>query len=95
MATKFKYMPSLKQSYERQGDIFFTCRNFKRLCDVDRGRIKAICAECAKGDAYKRRAIFDFMTSGASWRECCMKYHISDSTLERLRKKFYELWEVM
>lgn len=95
MATKFKYMPSLKQSYERQGDIFFTCRNYRQLCEADRERIKAICARCAQGDSCKRRAIFAFMTTGASWRECCMKYHVSDSTLERLRKRFYELWEVM
>jgi len=95
MAVKFKYMPSLKQSYERQGEIFFTCRNYKHLAHAEKVRIDLICAECAKGDSYKRRAIFAFMTTGASWRECCMKYHISDSTLERLRKEFFRLWEVM
>lgn len=95
MAGKFKYMPSLKQSYERQGEIFFTCRNYRTLAEVDQVRINLICASCAQGDSYKRRAIFSFMTTGASWRECCDKNHISDSTMERLRKRFYELWEVM
>ncbi len=95
MANKFKYMRSLKLSYERQGEIFFTCLRFKRLCEDEQERIKEICEACADGDSYKRRAIMAFMTTTATWQECCMRYHISDSTMARLRKKFYELWEVL
>ena len=95
MAVKFKYMPSLSQSYERQGEIFFTCRNYHNLLPHQQQRIRDICEEAAGGNGFKRAALLEFMTTGASWRYVCIRYYISDSTLERMRKEFYRLWEIM
>lgn len=94
MAQKFKYMRALCLSYEEQGECFFTCKRFEQLDRIEQDRIRRICAACGAGDDAKRCAIFTFMTTGISFRECCMRYYISDSTLDRLRRKFYELWKV-
>lgn len=94
MAQKFKYMRSLRMTYAEQGKCFFTCRNYERLDRIEQERIRSICASCGAGDDAKRRAIFTFMTTDISFRECCLRYYISDSTLDRLRRKFYELWKV-
>ena len=40
----------------------------------------------------KRRAILEWMTTRISWRECCDRNHISDATLDRLRRAFFNEW---
>ena len=89
---KFKYMPAVPLSYEAQGLIYFTCRDYKQQPEAVRSRVRRVCAECADGDPAKERAIFTFVTTRISWRECCDRHYISDATLDRLRRRFYSLW---
>ncbi len=86
---KFKYMPSCPLSYQEQGAIWFTCQTYRRQPEEIRAKIKAVCTRVAGGDGMKRKAILCFMTTRASWRECCDRHFISDDTLNRLRKAFY------
>ena len=93
MAQKFKSMPACRMSYVQQGIVFFTCQNFRALDDATKDKIRAICTECGAGDGMKRKAILTYMTTRISWRECCDRHYISDATLDRLRRRFYELWK--
>lgn len=85
-------MPAVPLSYEEQGLIYFTCRDYKRQPEAVKKRVRRVCARCADGDAAKEKAIFTFMTTRVSWRECCDRHFISDATLDRLRRRFYVLW---
>ena len=92
MGKRFKYMRALPLSYEEQGAIWFTCQTFRRQPPEVQAKIRAVCTRVGGGDGMKRRAILAFMTTHITWRECCMRYYISDATLDRLRRAFYTEW---
>ena len=93
MAQKFKFMPSYKMSYTQQGVVFFACQNFRNQPKELQDEIRAIATVCGGGDGMKRKAILTYMTTRISWRECCDRHYISDATLDRLRRRFYQLWK--
>ena len=86
---KFKYLPSVKKSYEQQGEIFFACRNYARQPEALRAKIDALIAEAGGEHAAALRA---YLTTCASWERVTMEYYVSASTLDRIRRRFYELW---
>lgn len=87
MATRFRYVKSSRLSYKRQGLVWFQCQNYKRLSKREQEKIRRA-AERAGGE--HAAAILDYMTTDASWRWVCVNHFISDATLQRIRKKFYE-----
>lgn len=89
MADNFKRMPGVRKSYAQQGRIFFTCRNFKRESRAVQKKIERLCAKA--GGAYGC-ALFDFLTTDKSWEQVTADYYISEATLTRVRRRFYELW---
>lgn len=89
MKREFKRLPSVNVSYERQGRIFFACRNFRELPEREKRRIRSLCERV--GGEYAD-ALFAYLTTDISWQRTCMDYHISEMTLVRLRKAFYESW---
>lgn len=93
MATKFKYMRSLKLSYAEQGEIFFRCQNYRKQDEKTQEHIRGLCVMCGGGDGQKRQAIFELMTTRKSWRAVCMEHYVSDATLDRLRRKFFTEWK--
>lgn len=93
MATKFKFMPSVRMNYVQQGEMFFRCQNYRKLPEAEQEKIRSICTEVGGGDGMKRKAILTYMTTRISWRECCDRHFISDATLDRLRRRFCELWK--
>ncbi len=92
MGKRFKYMRSVPLSYQQQGAIWFACQTFRQQTPETQARIRAICTRVGGGDGMKRRAILAYMTTRIGWRECCTRYYVSDSTLDRLRKAFYTEW---
>lgn len=93
MAQKFKFMRTVGLSYEEQGECYFTCQRYAKLDRIERERIESICRSVSAGDDVKRQAILAYMTTRISWRETCARFYVSDSTLDRLRRRFYELWK--
>ena len=92
MATKFRYVPSCNLSYRQQGLVWFKAQAYKRLENAEKAKLRAACREA--GGEYDA-AIFEYMTTTASWRYVCEKHHISDATLQRVRKRFYEVYSKM
>lgn len=89
MRRDFKRLPSVKISYDRQGMIFFTCRNYRNLPEREKRWIRALCDRVGGENA---DALFAFMTTDISWQQTCADFYISERTLVRLRKAFYESW---
>lgn len=87
--TNFKRLRSVAKSYNEQGLIFFTCSNYRRQPEWMRKKIDGLCERV--GGEYAP-ALKEFLTTDADWRYVCRKHHISDRTLERARKRFYEAW---
>lgn len=74
---------------EEQGFIRYTCLTYgtqtKEVCE----KIDRLCAEC--GGEYSD-ALKEVMCSRRSIYQIGLKYHVSERTIYRIRKKFYESW---
>ena len=86
---RFKRLRSVRRSYEEQGLIFFSCQTYRKQPEWQRRKIDSLC-ETAGGEY--AAALKEYLTTDADWIYICGKHHISDRTLERIRKQFYEAW---
>lgn len=89
MKREFKRLRSVNKSYDEQGAIFFACRNFTRQPKKTQDKIRRLCA--AAGPEYAQ-ALLAYLTTDISWERTCMEYGLSQETLTRLRRRFYDAW---
>lgn len=85
----FRFKKSVKVDYNMQGYIYFTSRLYKRLPEREQRKILNLCLE-AGGEYYQ--ALFEFVTSDVGATAVCMKHFLSQSTLERVVRKYYSLF---
>lgn len=86
----FKKRRGIHSPYNKQGLIYFTCVNYKDMPEETQKKIVNLCEEVGKQHA---DVLFEVMTnSNKSIRALAMEYHISEMSLYRLRKRFYESW---
>lgn len=83
----FRFKPSIQVDYDTQGIIYFTSKLYNRLDPAAQKRILNLCLETG-GEYY--RALFEFVTTDSGATTVCAKYFLSDSTLRRIVKKYYE-----
>lgn len=83
----FRYKKALGVSYERQGYIYFLSRRYAELPAWKQERIRQLCDE-AGGDY--SAALMEFVTTDRGATEICMEHYLSEATLHRLVKKYYE-----
>ena len=95
MAERFKYLPSVEIGYAEQGRIFFTCRTYKDQPPAVREKIDLVCLAAAGGEQSYADALKTYMTTDKSFNSVCMDGCVSTSTMDRLRRRFYQLfiWE--
>jgi len=86
---RFKWLRSVNKSYDEQAFIFYTCATYGTQKKTAQNRIRRLCERAAGEYA---AALLEFLTTKADFRYICTKHSISDSTLERARRKFYDLW---
>lgn len=86
---RFKVLRSVRKSWEEQGYIFFCCRTYGRQPQKVRQKIDRLCASA--GGEYAT-ALKAYLTTDADWIWICRKYAISESTLDRIRRRFFESW---
>lgn len=89
VATRFKYLPSVRKSYAEQGKIFFDCQNYSRQPAEIRAKIDELIQEAGGEYADALRA---YLCTRASWERVTMECFVSSATLDRIRRKFFELW---
>lgn len=83
----FRYKKALGVSYERQGYIYFLSRRYAELPAWQQERIRQLCDEA--GGEYSA-ALMEFVTTDRGATEICMEHYLSEATLHRLVKKYYE-----
>lgn len=82
----FRFKKSIPVDYDQQGFIYFASRMYHCLSPKDQQRVQKLCAE-AGGEYYQ--ALFEFVTTDAGATEVCRKHYISQSTLERIVRRYY------
>ena len=85
----FKRLRGVPLPYERQGQIYFTCRNYTTERKYIRDKIDRLCDSA--GGEYAP-ALKELLLSGRSANAVAMQYHLSPETLMRARRRFYVEW---
>ena len=83
----FRFKKSLDVDYERQGYIYFSSRTYDQLSPSQQRKIVDLCLRA--GGEY-HAALFEFVTTDAGATAVCMRHHLSQSTLERAVRRYYE-----
>jgi hypothetical protein len=83
---RFKKAIAGEVDYDTQGYIYFVSRMYKKL---PAGRQKKILNLCMRAGGEHYQALFAFVTTGEGAVAVCMKYYISQSTLERMVRRYY------
>ena len=89
MGRTFKKMRGCSLSYNRQGYIYFVCKNFASQPMHIKAKIRRLCDEV--GGEYSP-ALFRVLTTSTGVRKAAMDGYLSERLLYELRKKFYEMW---
>ncbi|MCI7808016.1 hypothetical protein MR626_01800 [bacterium] len=82
----FRYKRSIPVEYDLQGYIYFTSRLYRELPKGKQAKIRKLCEEAAGEYA---DALMLFVTTDTGKAEVCAKYFISESTLERVVRRYY------
>ena len=85
----FRFRKSVPVSYDRQGMIYFYSRLYRTLPEKKQARIRCLCQDA--GGEYAE-ALFDFMVGDLTAPGVCAKYYISQSTLDRVVRKYYMIF---
>lgn len=83
----FRFKRGIDVGYVQQGYIYFFSRMYYKLPESEGRKILNLCMECG-GEHY--RALFEYVTSDSGAVAVCMKHYISQATLFRLVKRYYE-----
>ena len=83
---RFRYKRGIPLEYEVQGYIYFLSRRYRRLPLTKRRKIDEVCRR-AGGDY--AGALKEFVTTDRVAEEICGNYFISQSTLERMVRRYY------
>ena len=84
----FRYRKGIRVSYQRQGFIYFTS---KRIGELPKEQQEKILAHCKRiGGADYSEALLAFMTREIGLESVCRRFHVSESTLKRKVKRYYE-----
>ena len=85
----FRFKKSVPVDYDLQGYIYFTSRLYRSLPQEAQHRILNLCLE-AGGEYYQ--ALFEFVTTDVGATAVCTKHFLSQSTLERIVRRYYILF---
>ena len=83
---RFRFKRGIPVDYEQQGYIYFTSRRFRDLPKKQQEKIRSLCREAGGEHA---EALFEFVTTDSGAVEVCDRFYISESTLERVVRKYY------
>ena len=82
----FRFKRSIPVDYDTQGHIYFTSRRYRKLTGAEQAQIRRLCREA--GGEY-HRALLRFVTTDMGAAAVCDRYYLSQSTLERIVRKYY------
>lgn len=88
----FRKMRGVHVPPDKQGLLFFLCRNYKDLKEEDKERINQLCELASGGIDVYRAALFDVLTSKKSVTAISIEHSVGQTKLYEMRREFYETW---
>lgn len=85
----FKKIRSVSLPEEKQGLIRYTCLTYRDQPEYLQKKIRRLCRKC--GGQYGA-ALWEIMCTNESAVGISRRHHVSESSLYRMRKDFYESW---
>lgn len=85
----FRKLKGVNLPEDMQGFIRFTCLTYKKQPAETKEKVDRLCKEI--GGEYSD-ALKEVMCTRKTVGSIAYRYHTSDATMYRLRKKFYESW---
>ena len=85
----FRKLQGVNMPEEKQGAVRFACLTYGEQPKFIQKKIDRLCHDV--GGPYSA-ALREVMCSKRSVTAICMEHNVSESTLYRMRKKFYESW---
>ena len=82
------YEAGIQAAAEREQELRRAGGNLFRVPKTQ-DKIRRLCA--AAGPEYAQ-ALLAYLTTDISWERTCMDYGLSQETLTRLRRRFYDAW---
>lgn len=86
----FKKLRGVDLPEERQGLIRYTCLTYRDQNERMQKKIDRLCEECG---GFYGAALWEVMCTAESIISISMRHHLSESSIYRMRKDFYENWE--
>jgi|GEM_PF-343595 len=86
----FRKLRSVALTEEKQGLIRFTCLTYREQPEWIQQKIDLLCDEC--GGEYSA-ALREVMCTRRSMVVISQQYFVSENTLCRARRRFYESWD--
>lgn len=83
---RFRFKRGIPLEYNTQGYIYFVSRYYRRMSRAHRKKIDELCKTA--GGEYEQ-PLKEFVTTDRGAAEICEKYFLSQSTLERMVKRYY------
>lgn len=77
---------------DKQGFLFFMCRNYNDLPEKTRNKINELCDSISAGCKPYRNALFDMLTTRESVVSISIKHSVGQTKLYEMRREFYEAW---
>ncbi len=87
----FKKLRGVNLPEEKQGLIYYICVNYADMPFVVQQKIDQLCLRVGGGDYYN--ALREVMLGKRTVREAAIMCPCSESTLKRMRRRFYEEFE--
>ena len=88
----FRKMRGIGLSEEKQGLLFFTCRDYRNQRAEVQVRVRRLCDEVGGEEKAYRKALFELLTTRESVTALSLKHGVSTTKLYDLRRTFYEKW---
>ena len=86
----FRKLRGVSLPEEQQGLIRYICLNYDRAPERTREKIRRLCDTCGGAAS---EALWEVMCTKRSITAIAQAHYVSESTLYRARKHFYESWD--
>ena len=88
----FKKRRGIRLPYNKQGLIYFTCMNINDMPENIQQKVLNLCVEVGQQDY---RALYELLTNdNKSVLSISHEYFLNEKLLYKMRKEFYEKWEL-
>lgn len=88
----FRVLRGVRVAPDRQGLLYFICRNYREQPPRVRRKIDRMCQRIGGGEPAYTAALFDALTTHDTVTAISLRHAVSPTKIYELRRAFYEDW---